>query len=187
MLCAFQKRILLKKSAETLRSNLLHNGPKCLFLPVYLNWIERLLRACLRTFTIQEVESFIYRKKSGYYPLISAEKMPWFRCVVMVRNPRCISGNTLLVSVSQGKKYLSRTYQHWPWKKVHTKEKLRQVTFNVFCVRLICLISLIIDGFMDLLQCSTWTRTEAYYYHGNTAGHWFSSSLSDVIMDKDLN
>lgn len=39
----------------------------------------------------------------------SAEKMPWFRCVVMVRNPRRISGNTLLVSVSQGKKYLPRT------------------------------------------------------------------------------
>lgn len=90
--------------------------------------------------------------KSGYYPLISAEKMPWFRCVVMVRNPRCVSGNTLLVSVSQGKEYLSRIYQDWPWKKVHTKEKLRQVTFNVFCVRLICLISLIIGGLMELLQ-----------------------------------
>lgn len=150
MLCAFQKRILLKRSAETLRSNLLHNGPKCLFLPVYLNWTERLLRTCLRTY--KQLSLLFKQKKSGYYPLISAEKMPWFRCVVMVRNPLCISGNTLLVSVSQGKKYLSRTYQHWPWKKVHTKEKLRQVTFNIVCVRLICLISLIIDGLMDLFN-----------------------------------
>lgn len=60
--------------------------------------------------------------------------MSWFRRIVMAQSLQCVLGNTLPLNVSQDKKYLSRTYQQWPWKKSRPKKKIRQVLFHVIFV-----------------------------------------------------
>lgn len=63
--------------------------------------------------------------------LVSLQKISWFRRIVMARSPECIMGNTLLLNVSQDKRYLSRIYQQWPWKKSRPQKKSGKCNFNL--------------------------------------------------------
>ena len=107
-------------------SNLLHNGQKCLLSICFCILLRGFYLLCKQSHRLWETDHYAWKLP------MSLKKKPLFRRVVMTRSPQCISGNTLLLNVSQDKKYMSRTDQQWPWKNIWPKKKIRQVLFLIF-------------------------------------------------------
>lgn len=105
----------------------------------------------------------------------------------MARNPQCISGNTLLLNVSQDKKYLSRKNQQWPWKKSRPKKKSGKCYF-MLSLSVICLFNFLIYWFKHLLYveqtglqnmpCEIFLSTLLL----STTGHTVFPQLSDAVI-----
>ena len=115
----------------------------------YCIWLRSRHLRVSRPNSVEQVESFFFYVRVRCSTL--ARCLPWrisrSRRVVMARNPRCVLGNTLLLSMSQDKRGLSRIYQQWPWKQKSTaKREIRQVRFQLIfpsyvdCTRLEYLI-----------------------------------------------
>lgn len=126
----------------------------CLFtvLLLFALNIKRILSVGWQSYTLSETESFAWK-------LLMSAEISLFRWIVMARNPRCIAGNALLLNVSQDKKkYLCRTHQEWPGKKIWPKKRIRQVLFKF--------------SFFSLLLFLPWTLNCFSPYRRINSGPW---------------